>query len=197
MRWMRFVPGVLFAMSLVSIAALGSCTPAAKQEPAAPAAMTQEQKVERGQYLVSVLGCNDCHTPGSLYGAPDTTRMLAGSELGWRGPWGISFPSNLTPDSTGIASWSEDDIVTAIRTGHRPDHSPLLPPMPWPSYAHLTDDDAHSVAAYLKTIPAVHHVNVTAVPPGKRYKGAYLDFPPPPAWDAPKAPPPGAQGAAK
>jgi len=57
--------------------------------------------------------------------------------------------------------------------------------MPWTDFAGLTDEDAQAVAAYLKTIPAVKHVNVNLVPPGKKHAGAYLDFPPPPAWDVP------------
>ena len=189
MRSMRFVPVAISAACVVISAALWSCAPAAKQEAAVPVAMTPEQKVSRGQYLSSVIGCNDCHTPGSFYGSPDMTRQLSGSELGWKGPWGISFARNLTPDSTGIGSWSEDQIVTAIREGRRPDGTPLLPPMPWPTFANLTLEDAQAIAAYLKSIPAVNHPNVHAVPPGQPYAGGYLEFPPPPAWDAPKPPP--------
>jgi mono/diheme cytochrome c family protein len=185
MRWMRLVPQVICATCLVASAVLWSCTPTAKQEPAAAAGTTPEQKLAHGKYLVAVLGCGDCHTPGAFYGAPDTTRTLAGSELGWKGPWGISFARNLTPDSTGIGAWSEDQIVVAIREGRRPDGSPLMPPMPWTDFAHLTDDDAQAVAAYLKSIPAVKHVNVAIVPPGKKYTGSYLELPAPPAWDAP------------
>lgn len=194
MRKTRLVLLALFATSLTVSAALWSCAPAAKQESAAPAAMTPEQKLARGKYLTAVMGCGDCHTPGTLYGAPDTTRLLAGSELGWKGPWGISFPRNLTPDATGIGSWTEEQIVTAIREGRRPDGTPLMPPMPWPSFAHLADEDAFAIAAYLKSIPAVSHVNLTLVPPGQTYAGGYLEFPPPPAWDAPKAPPAAAAG---
>ena len=195
MRKPRFVSLALFAFCLAISAALWSCAPAAKQEPAAPVAMSPEQQLARGRYLANVVGCNDCHTPGTFYGAPDTTRLFSGSELGWKGPWGVSFASNLTPDSTGIGSWTEDQIVTALREGRRPDGSPLLPPMPWPSFAHLTDEDAHAIAAYLKSIPAVHHPNVATVPPDKKYAGAYLEFPPPPGWDAPKVPPAGAAAA--
>jgi mono/diheme cytochrome c family protein len=191
---MRWTGGTAWAAvmsaSIVAVVAI-SC---ASRQAAAPT--TSLSPVERGKYLVTVLGCGDCHTPGSLYGAPDTTRLLAGSELGWTGPWGTSYPRNLTPDSTGIGSWSEEDIVHAIRTGQRPDHSPLMPPMPWPDFAHLTDDDARAVAAYLKTIPAVSHRVPDRLPPGAPAPTA-LVFPPPPAYDAQNLPPPpGAAGAA-
>ena len=191
MRSTRLIPlMVAVTCSAVSVA-LWSCMPASQPGVAAPAAMTAGQKLERGRYLSVIMGCNDCHTPGSLYGAPDTTRMLAGSELGWRGPWGVSFARNLTSDTeTGIGSWTEAQIVTAIREGRRPDGSPLLPPMPWPSFARMTDDDAYALAAFIKSLPAVRHVNLQQVPPGQKYAGAALTFPPPPAWDAINLPPP-------
>ena len=194
MRWMRFVSLAVFAMCVVASAMLWSCT--AEKHEAPEAGMTPAQTLARGRYLFLTLGCNDCHTPGSMYGAPDTTRMVAGSELGWKGPWGISFPRNITPDSaTGIGTWTEDQIVTAVREGRRPDNTPLLPPMPWPDFANLTNEDAHALAAYLKTLPPVHHPNIETVPPGQKYSGRYLELPPPPAWDAPKGPPPGGAAA--
>jgi mono/diheme cytochrome c family protein len=171
-----------------SIMAAASCTPASK--PAENAVAAKEDPLARGKRLVFTSGCVDCHTPGSLYGAPDTTRLLSGSELGWQGPWGVSFPRNLTPDSTGLASWSEDDIVKAIRTGVRPNGTPLLPPMPWPDFARMTDEDAHAIAAYLKSLPPVKHLMPETVPPGHKWKGVALAFPPPPAWDAMNLPPP-------
>jgi mono/diheme cytochrome c family protein len=145
--------------------------------------------VARGRYLTTVAGCNDCHTPGGLYGAPDSTRLLSGSEVGWTGFWGTTFARNLTPDSTGLAAWSEEDIVRALRQGQRPDGSPILPPMPWPAYANLTDEDARAIAAFLKSIPAVNHPVPDRLPPGTPAPTA-LVFPPPPAWDGQNLPPP-------
>lgn len=196
MRLLRLVPLALSLTSLAGAVSLWSCAPAAKQD-AAPAAMSAADKIEHGHYIVVTAGCNDCHTPGGLYGAPDSTRLLSGSDLGWKGPWGVSFSRNITPDqATGIGSWTEEQIVTAIRTGRRPDDSPLLPPMPWPTFSHFTDDDAAAVAAYLKSIPAIKHQSPKQVPPGQKFAGACLEFPPPPGWDAPAAPPAGATSAA-
>jgi mono/diheme cytochrome c family protein len=192
MRWTSRTALVALIGSVVVAALAISCANQQQSQQAAAPAMS---KVDRGKYLVSVLGCMDCHTPGSLYGFPDTTRMLSGSELGWTGPWGTTYPRNLTPDSTGIGSWSENDIVTAIRTGVRPDHTPLLPPMPWPMYSHLTDDDAAAVAAYLKSIPPVSHHNPARLAPGAKAPAA-LVFPPPSAWDGKNLPPPPASPAA-
>ena len=189
MRWTGRAALVATIGSGVVAALAISC---ASQQPAAPAM----SKAERGKYLVSVLGCVDCHTPGAFYGTPDATRMLSGSELGWTGPWGTTYARNLTPDSTGLAAWSDEDVVRAIRTGQRPDHSPILPPMPWPVYGNLTDDDAFAVAAYLKTIPPVSHRPPDRLLPGAKAPAA-LVFPPPPAWDARNLPPPPADTTAK
>jgi mono/diheme cytochrome c family protein len=155
--------------------------------------MSEADQLARGRYLVGITGCNDCHTPGYFYGAPDTTRLLSGSELGWQGPWGVSYARNLTPEpQTGIGAWSESDIVTAIRTGKRPDGAMLLPPMPWPDLAGLTDEDANAIAKYLKTLPPVMHKVPDKLPPDAKATGAIIAFPPPPAWDAPRTPPPAA-----
>jgi len=149
--------------------------------------MSDADYVARGHYLTTVTGCNDCHTPGTFWGAPDTTRTLSGSELGWKGPWGVTYAANLTPEpQTGIGAWSESDIITAIRVGKSPDGTMLLPPMPWPDYAFLTDEDAKSIAKYLKTIPPVMHKVPDRMPPGAKAKGSIIAFPPPSAWDAPR-----------
>lgn len=187
MRWTRWatvaacltaVGGVVFALS---------CAPSSTPK----AEITTEEKIARGHRIVYTSGCVDCHTPGTFYGAPDTTRMLSGSELGWQGPWGVSYPRNLTPDmATGIGAWTEEQIVTAVRTGHRPDGSVLLPPMPWQAYSFLTDEDAHALAAYLKSLPPIEHKAPDRLPPGVKPTGPVLVFTQPPAWDAQNLPPP-------
>jgi mono/diheme cytochrome c family protein len=191
MRWTRIL--ALTAVTAATLAAtyfVVSCTSTKGTTAAVPAAMTADQKVERGRYLVTAMPCVDCHTPGTFYGAPDTTRMYSGSEIGWVGPWGVVYAANLTPDSTGIGAWSEDEIAHTIRTGNRPDGRQLAPIMPWTSFANLTDEDAHAIAAYLKTLKPVHHKPPAPVPPGKKPSGATVAFPPPPAWDAMNLPMP-------
>lgn len=149
------------------------------------AALT-DARVERGRYLVTTLGCNDCHTPwkmGAEGPEPDMGRMLsghpeelvmppapalgdgpwvmvaAGTNTAWAGPWGVSFTANLTPDeNTGIGIWTEDIFMNTIRNGrHWGVARPLLPPMPWQAYRELTDEDLKSVYAYLRTIPPIHN----------------------------------------
>lgn len=120
----------------------------------------ESPEVARGRYLVTVMACTDCHTPGTFFGRPDKTRFLAGSDVGFGIPGlGIFVPPNLTPDAaTGLGKWSAKEIATALTTGVRPDGRILAPIMPWPSFAHLTPDDALAIALYLKSLPPVAHL---------------------------------------
>jgi mono/diheme cytochrome c family protein len=160
------------------------------------AAAPKPDPVVRGRYLVTIMSCNDCHTPGTFYGAPDTLRRLSGSELGWAGPWGVVHARNLTPDSaTGIGSWTKEQIVRALRTGNTPSGAQLAPIMPWQNYGSILDeDDAMAIASYLKSLPPVTHKNLDRTPPGQKPAGAIIGFPPPPAWEVP---PPKASGDTK
>lgn len=162
-------------------------------------------RLERGRYLVTILGCNDCHTPfkmGPQGPEPDMSRMLsghpesmklprppaakgpwiwfgAGTNTAYAGPWGISYASNLTPDqSTGLGIWTEDMFLKMMKTGkHMGVSREVQPPMPWPWYGKATDEDLKSVFAYLKSIPPI----VNHVPDWK---------PPAPAKPAPGKPSP-------
>jgi mono/diheme cytochrome c family protein len=118
---------------------------------------TADPQTERGKYLVSLGGCNDCHTPGVFLGKPDFSRALGGSEVGFELPGlGVFHGPNLTPDKeTGLGNWTAEQIVAAITKGQRPDGRELAPIMPWQSLAVLTKEDAFAIAAYLKGLPPV------------------------------------------
>jgi len=177
-----------YAMAVIVPVLAAACAPPAPPPPPAPTATPTPamSQVERGRYIVSTSACHDCHTPAKMGPngpEPDMSRMLsghpetititqqarlsspwmaAGSETftAWSGPWGISYTANLTPDPSGLAAWTEDIFIKAIREGkHMGTSRPILPPMPWPVYRNFTDDDLKAVFAYLKTIPPVkNHV---------------------------------------
>ena len=88
----------------------------------------------------------------------------------WAGPWGVSFAANLTPDKeTGIAEWSEESFIQAMRTGKhqgQPTGRDILPPMPWEDFKALTDEDLKAMFAYLRSIPAVKNQVPLLVMPG-------------------------------
>src|SRR5690242_16507609 len=111
----------------------------------------------RGKYLVTIMGCNDCHTPGYFFGKPDMARFLGGSEVGFEIPGlGIFHGPNLTPDKeTGLGGWTDAQVVAAITTGKRPDGRELAPIMPWHAFANPTKEEVGGIVAFLRTIPAV------------------------------------------
>jgi mono/diheme cytochrome c family protein len=166
------------AMALVALAAL-----------AAPA-LADDQTIERGAYLVAIAGCSDCHTPGGLLGAPDTKRMLGGSDVGFGAPgYGVAVGPNLTPDrETGLGGWTSEQIIRAMTMGLRPDGRVLSGAMPWQAFSRLTAPDAQAIVAYLQSLPAVKNkapgpfapkdkpsVSVSVVVPG----GVYAAMPAP------------------
>lgn len=153
---------------------------------AALAAMTcsapAQDAVTRGKYLTALGGCNDCHTPGYFFGKPDGKRHLGGSEVGFELPGlGVFHGPNLTPDKeTGLGNWSSAEIVTALKTGVRPDKRILAPIMPWRALAQLTRDDANAIAAYLKSIPAVKNKVPGPFGPTEKATSFVMKIVPPP-----------------
>jgi len=173
-------------------AAMAGRVPAGSE--ATSVAHPADDPVARGQYLVIVGGCNDCHTPwilGPKGPEPDMTRMLSGHPAGmelppapvdagpwtwaaagtntaFAGPWGVSFAANLTPDeNTGMGIWTEETFVKTLRTGrHWGQSRQILPPMPWPNYARMTDDDLKAMFAYLRTVPPIQNQVPEPLPPG-------------------------------
>ena len=132
---------------------------AAKETPP-PAAPTSG--VARGEYLVRAVGhCGECHTPrSSMTMAVDNSRFLAGNPKK-TGPEGQATP-NLTPDKgTGLGDWTEEQIVTYLGTGNRPDGDVAGGLMgesiqgTLAGYRDLTKADLQAIARYLKSIPAV------------------------------------------
>lgn len=140
-----------------------ACLAAGLALAALPALAQSQKPMSRGEYLSHIMDCGGCHTPGAFTGKPDESRKLAGSQIGFQIPGlGYFYPPNLTPDKqTGIGSWSEAEIIRAVRTGVRPDGRMLAPAMPWMSYSALNDADAQALARYLKGLKPVEH----AVPP--------------------------------
>ena len=152
---------------------------------AGPQPRHDASKVERGKYVVTTSGCNDCHTPwivGDKGPEPDMSRMLSGhphdfalppapkpqgpwlvsaaaTNTAWAGPWGVSFTANLTPDpETGLGKWTLRNFKETIRTGrHMGRGRPILPPMPIAMYRNFTDADLEAIFAYLQSIPALRN----------------------------------------
>jgi hypothetical protein len=150
---------------------------------AAGAAPQKQVRIQRGAYLVGMMGCNDCHTPWKMGPAgpePDLSRALTGhpqdavlppapaaagpwiwhgsaTNTAFAGPWGVSFTANLTPDKeTGLGSWTEEMFIATMRTArHQGKGRPILPPMPVKMIGKANDEDLKSIFAYLQSLAPV------------------------------------------
>jgi mono/diheme cytochrome c family protein len=133
-------------------------------------AIADDAQLTRGKYLVTFGGCNDCHTPGYFFGAPDMSRFLGGSDVGFELPGqGVFVGRNITPDQeTGIGRWTREQIVTALQTGERPDGRILAPIMPWHALAHLTAEDATAITAFLQSLDPVSNQVPGPFAPGEK-----------------------------
>lgn len=115
-----------FAMSITNVAADGI-------------------SVEEGQRLAMVGGCHDCHTDGYAVsgGQIDPENALLGSAVGFQGPWGTTYPSNLR---LTLAKMSEDEFVGYGHTFK------ARPPMPWFNVHAMKDDELRSFYRYVKSL---------------------------------------------
>ena len=115
---------------------------------------------EYGEYL-ALHGsmCAGCHTPRSPNtGVYDMTRPFGGGDFLMPEEGLDTTGTNLTPDgATGIGDWTEEQFVTAVRTGVRPDGTVMVTFMPWPVYTRWTEDDLRAVWLYLRSLEPVAH----------------------------------------
>jgi len=116
-----------------------------------------ETLTERGAYLVnSVMVCHNCHTPRGPQGL-DLSRALSGGQT-FDEPAFKATGSNITPDKeTGIGNWSEAQLKHFLVSGIRPNGTAVAPIMPTAFYTVLTARDLDALAAYLRSVPALHH----------------------------------------
>ncbi|HRJ30585.1 MAG TPA: diheme cytochrome c-553 [Cyclobacteriaceae bacterium] len=182
-------------ITLTSVIALLSITGCMFRTPekATEVNFADQELIKRGQHLVTVSACHDCHSPKLMTPEgpiPDPDRLLsghpqdeklpeipAGSQewilfsaglTGFVGPWGVSYAANLTPDDTGIGNWSFEQFELAIRKGKYKGlegSRSLLPPMPWEMYRNFSDDELKAIFAYLKSIKPVNNLVPAPIAP--------------------------------
>ena len=94
--------------------------------------------------------------------------LFAGDLTAAVGPWGTSFAGNLTPDPTGIGTWSQEQFNRAMREGlfkGLEGSRPIMPPMPVEAYKGLTDADLEAIFTYLKSLRPIENVVPAYIPP--------------------------------
>lgn len=130
-----------------------------------------EDLVKRGQYIVEITGCNDCHTPGYAEkgGQVPKSEWLKGNPVGFKGPWGITFPVNLR---LLINSMTEDEWVAKAQTFQ------ARPPMPWFNVRFMRERDQRALYQFIKSLGPAGEPAPDYIPPGKLTKNKFIPFVP-------------------
>lgn len=180
----------ILSLSLIAALSVFSCNKTVQPETttAQPIKKDSGETVAYGKYLVTITGCNDCHSPKKMglkgpelipelllsgyqsnRAIPkfDETRAKVGfaqmneDMTAAAGPWGISFAANLTPHPTGLGNWNVEQFKKAVMHGKSKgmdNGRMLLPPMPWFNYTAMKDEDAEAIFAYLQSLKPVENV---------------------------------------
>jgi hypothetical protein len=139
----------------------------------ASSTLAQDASVEHGRYVAIVGGCNDCHTPsyGLAEGNVPESEWLKGDSMGWRGPWGTTYATNLR---RRLGEMSEDDWVAFAKTFE------TRPPMPWFNVHQMNETDLRSFYKYATAFEDKGEPAPDFVPPDQEPQGPYIQFPAPP-----------------
>jgi mono/diheme cytochrome c family protein len=109
---------------------------------------------KRGEQLINLAGCLDCHTPADK-GQP-VPGMMGGGGFRFPGPWGFVASANITQDPSGIPYYDEALFIDVLRSGSVKARK-LSPVMPVMVYRNLNDDDLKAMFVYLRTMKPVKH----------------------------------------
>ncbi len=131
--------------------------------------------IDAGRYLVKLGGCNDCHTPGYVESiamtgkAPAEDEWLTGADVGFSGPWGVSYPANLR---LSFQAMTEEEFLTMAYDGKG------RPPMPWPSLQAMSASDLKAIYAYVHSLGAKGKAAPAALSPGVEPDRPHIAFAP-------------------
>ncbi len=115
-------------------------------QPASPA------ELARGKYVFGATGGCGCHT--------EPKKAVNAGGRRYDGPFGTVYSTNITPErQTGIGGWTDEQIITAIRLGRRPNGERLLPVHPFTVFNGMAEEDLRALVAYLRTLPPVNRSN--------------------------------------
>jgi len=131
------------------------------------------KSIERGKYIVQTSGCNDCHTAGYIpsAGKVPEKEWLKGDTVGFRGPWGTTYPANLR---LYFANVPEKVFIADARSGR------MRPPMPWFNLAAMTDADLRALHRYVRSLGEPGAPAPAYVAPGEEPRTPYIVFVPQP-----------------
>lgn len=129
--------------------------------------------IERGRYIARIAGCNDCHTAGYAMSGGQVPEQdwLTGDAVGWRGPSGTTYPTNLR---LSMAAMSEQQWLEAART------QTARPPMPWFALRDMAEDDLRALYRFVRSLGPAGQPAPAYLPPGQEPAGVAIIFPAPP-----------------
>lgn len=150
-----------------------ACITVSQHASGASTTAENQSTIQRGQYVVTVSGCNDCHTDGYLLsnGKIPVDQWLKGSSFGWRGPWGTTYPPNLR---SFVSSMTEDEWVATAKSLKR------RPPMPWFNLNAMLESDLRALYQFIRSLGEPGEPAPAYLPPGVEPKTPYALFPSPP-----------------
>jgi mono/diheme cytochrome c family protein len=149
--------------TLVLTAAVALAFPAYAQK-------TEDSLVKRGRYLVQIGGCNDCHTPAypEKGGKVPEAQWLTGDALGWHGPWGTTYATNLR---LYMQDLTEDEWVKKGKS------LKARPPMPWFNVTAMTTNDLRALYRYIRHLGPAGKPAPAYLPPDKTPPQPHVAFP--------------------
>ncbi len=180
---------LLSPLSITSASADQPQPPSAPSAPPSPEAELIERKLEgdmpaapdtdpliaRGRYLSTIAGCNDCHTQGFAIsgGSVPENEWLLGDSMGFRGPWGTTYPVNVR---RYLSPFSEEQWVAIAR------NLKSRPPMPSYILNQMEEDDLRALYRFIRTLDPAGAPSSEAMPqyvaPGVEPKTPYIVFEP-------------------
>jgi len=132
--------------------------------------------IARGKYVFGATGGCGCHT------VPKQPVNAGGRK--YDGPYGTVYSSYITPDrETGIGGWTDEQLITAIRLGRRPNGERLVPVHPYTVFNGMAEEDVKALVVFLRTVPAVKRANLPKKLSVPMFESVFL-----PTWLAAFAP---------
>ncbi len=133
-------------------------------------AASDDASIARGRYLTRISGCNDCHTANYAESGGNIAdaEQLTGVAVGFRGPWGTTYPANLRLIAQ---SMDEDAWLVYARLQRRP-------PMPWFALRDMSDDDVRAIYRYVRSLGPRGTKTPDYAPPGVAVSTAWISFEP-------------------
>lgn len=115
----------------------------------------QSAEWNRGKYLAEgAAHCSTCHTPRGAFMQEQKSLNLTGGQVG---PW---YAPDITNDKVhGIGTWSQEDLVTYLKTGKLENRAQAAGSMAEAisySFQHLTDADLNAIATYVRSVPSAN-----------------------------------------